>query len=140
MGPHLEMPPLYIGLKHIHNMIHSCTAILECPFPVTLVCMFAACPFPATSVCMCCNLQEPKQQSQLHALLWNHAVHLLGEQRYERALHFFGASLALADGAERRSWVHHAQALCCSSMGSFDRQVALCCSCIFICMTSSSIQ
>lgn len=65
--------------------------------------------------------QEPEQRAKLHTLLWSHAARLMGAQLFERACRFYGASLAVAEGAELCADALRAQALCASSMRSFDR-------------------
>lgn len=74
----------------------------------------------ATS-CPCSVVQEPAHQRQLHSLLWNHAVSLMGAGQFEAALRFFAASLSLEQGQQERLQGLHAQALCCASMGAHDR-------------------
>ena len=71
------------------------------------------------------RLQEPGATASLHAQLWNHAVSLMEGQAFERALRVLSAVAALAAGSEAQAAALRAQALCCNSMGSFDRCVRL---------------
>ncbi|GAB4823258.1 hypothetical protein N2152v2_010304 [Parachlorella kessleri] len=65
--------------------------------------------------------EEPEHRLKLHGVLWNHAVHLLEAQQYERALRFFSASLAFVDGTDRRLSCFRSQAVCCLCLREFNR-------------------
>lgn len=74
-----------------------------------------------TSVLFLQLLQDQNFKSEIHAILWNHAIQLMELQQHAMSLQFFSACSSLAGDTKQRVACLHAQAQCCSYLNMYDR-------------------